>query len=140
MKRRSAIWIGLAVVPTLALVGCGSDPTTIPDTTPPLAPQLTGAIFDDGAVGVWWEPNTEPDLAGYNVYLVENGVTRPAAPADSDKNFIVVPTGSTPGLVQVYLTAKDFTGNESSPSETMRAFEQTPNTNRPIVREPPQIN
>jgi len=138
MKRRSAFWIGLVVVPTLVLVGCGSDPQTTPDTTPPLAPQLSGATFDDGAVGVWWEPNTEPDLAGYFVYLIENGTARPANLAACANNYMVAQVESGAGPVQVYVTAIDVSGNESSPSETARAIDQNLDEIRPIATQRPQ--
>ena len=66
MKRRLSIV--LALLPVVGLWGCGADTTTSPDTTAPLAPQLDGATLDQGLVGVWWQPNSEPDLAGYVIY------------------------------------------------------------------------
>jgi|RhiMetdeSRZDD1v2_1073273.scaffolds.fasta_scaffold00020_91 hypothetical protein len=120
MKRRFVMVLAL-MLPLVAFWGCGTDTTTTPDTTPPLAPQLSGATLQDGIVGVWWQSNTEPDLAGYNVYLVENGVTRPAATDPITSSYFVVDAGSTAGPIQVYVTAIDYSGNESSPSGTLRA-------------------
>ncbi|HOR63467.1 MAG TPA: hypothetical protein PKW18_02515, partial [Candidatus Sumerlaeota bacterium] len=38
------------------------------DVTPPAAPTGLGATAGDGVVNLDWADNTEPDLAGYNVY------------------------------------------------------------------------
>ena len=54
-----------------------SEPTatakmTPSDTFPPSPPQGLSSIYSAGAVELVWTANTEPDLAGYNVYRVEN--------------------------------------------------------------------
>jgi len=40
---------------------------TLVDTFPPAAPKGLNAVSTDGAINLIWEPNTEPDLAGYYV-------------------------------------------------------------------------
>ena len=40
----------------------------LPDTSAPAAPQGLAASADDGAVGLSWSANGEPDLAGYDLY------------------------------------------------------------------------
>ena len=103
----------------LVLTGCSEDasnPVQL-DTTPPLAPVMLGARGDNGSVGVWWEANTEVDLAGYNVYQNTGGQA-------SRMNHVVIDHNYFSGqidhnLVTVYVTAVDFTGNESSPSSSL---------------------
>ncbi len=52
---------------TLTLRSPDSPPLTLTlrDTTPPASPSGLAAIADGAAVDLSWEPNTEPDLAGY---------------------------------------------------------------------------
>ena len=132
MKRRFAMV--LALMPLVAFWGCGgTDTTTTPDTTPPLAPQLGGATLQDGNIGVWWSANSEPDLAGYYVYYVENGVTHSASIDPVTSNYLLISSASA-GPVDVYVTAIDFSGNESSPSSSVRASAQvTANPERQIL-------
>lgn len=40
---------------------------TLVDTFPPAAPKGLNAVSTDGAINLIWEPNVEPDLAGYYV-------------------------------------------------------------------------
>ena len=121
MKLSFASLFAILLISTFLLVGCGdSETVSQPDTTPPLAPVVLGALGTDNAVGLWWQRNTEPDLAGYNVYMVENGVTicmtkRPVL----DTYYSVIP--ETHATVQLYVTAVDWVGNESSPSQTKAA-------------------
>lgn len=129
MKRRLSIV--LALLPIVGLGGCGADTTTSPDTTPPLAPQIDGATIDHNIVGVWWQANTEPDLAGYFVYVVENGVTRSAVADPITTNYLLVDVGTTES-VEVYVTAIDYSGNESSPSASRRPSSRITDPNRDI--------
>ena len=131
MKRRFVMV--LALLPVLAFWGCGTDTTTTtPDTTPPLAPQIGGATLQDGSVGVWWSANTEPDLAGYYVYYVENGTTHSASTDPVTSNYLVITSGNS-GPVDVYVTAIDYSGNESSPSVSVRASAQITDPDRQII-------
>jgi len=136
MKRR--FMMVLALMPLVAFWGCGTDTTTTPDTTPPLAPQLSGATLQDGNVGVWWQANSEPDLAGYFVYYSENGVTHSASIDPISSNYLLIDAGNAAGPVDVYVTAIDFSGNESSPSASMRASTQTSTPERQILGESPK--
>ena len=77
MKRCFASLFAVGIVATLLVVGCGDSATVSqPDTAPPLAPVVLGARGSDGMVGLWWRGNTEPDLAGYHVYITQAGLTR----------------------------------------------------------------
>jgi large repetitive protein len=81
------------------------------DKFPPNPPQAVRAVAIEGAAEISWSPNTELDLAGYNVYragkklndkLLNNTVFRDTAPGPSPRYTV---------------RAVDTHGNESSPSE-----------------------
>ena len=48
--------------PSAVIAGC------VPDTTPPGPTQVLGAEGFADYITVYWKPNTEPDLAGYQIY------------------------------------------------------------------------
>jgi len=109
MKRRFVMV--LALMSLMAIWGCGgTDTTTTPDTTPPLAPELAGADVYNGTIGVWWGANTEPDLAGYYVYYVQNGqsadlenlLQRAFTPRNVTPT--TAPGGTAPGAEQVSMS------------------------------------
>jgi hypothetical protein len=117
MKLRYAI---LAIMlPTLALVGCSDSSEVLGvDTAAPLAPVIQGAGVRDGMMVVWWSANGEADLDGYNVYATEGGVTsRLNRNLPIDNNRYTAPIDG--GSLEVYVTAVDVSGNESSPSVTL---------------------
>jgi hypothetical protein len=57
----------------MMFAGCDShdDVVVAPpqDTVPPAAPQALYSVTGDGKVTLHWVKNTEPDLAGYRVYV-----------------------------------------------------------------------
>lgn len=77
---------------------------------------VTGARADDSTIGVWWESNIEADLAGYNVYAVQNGAAKKINVGLVTRTYLVYerPAG---GNSTIYVTAQDWTGNESGPSK-----------------------
>jgi hypothetical protein len=93
------------------------------DVFPPRTPTGLAAIPSADGIDLSWEPNTEPDLAGYNVYRRQVSATGEAigaptrltptpapAPAFSDRT-------AQPGQSYSYrVTAIDTTGNESPAS------------------------
>jgi len=88
------------------------------DTFPPAAP--TGLSVISTAVGVEmiWKANTEPDLAGYNVYRSEDG----GAPRKLNPESLGTPlfrdTSAQPGHhYRYWVTAIDLARNESAPSQ-----------------------
>ena len=119
MKRSFASLFAVLLMATLGVVGCG-DSTTVsqPDTAPPLAPVVLGARGSDGAVGLWWRTNTEPDLAGYHVYATVDGVTQRMTSRVPivETYFAWVADGNN--SIALHVTAVDWAGNESSPSVT----------------------
>lgn len=92
------------------------------DIYPPQTPSGLVALVNDPAVELSWEPNTETDLAGYNVYRSENG----QPPRRINKETLVSSAfrdaGARPGVSYSYsVTALDQQGNESRPSEAATA-------------------
>lgn len=95
-----------------------SPPVTITphDAFPPSAPQAVEAVYSGGFIDLTWRPNTEPDVAGYNVYRgAEKLNTQPVvAPAFRDDKL----QGTAPGAEVSYaVTAVDTQGNESARSQ-----------------------
>ncbi|MBI4461126.1 MAG: hypothetical protein HY648_13855 [Acidobacteria bacterium] len=87
------------------------------DRFPPAAPQNIRAVATAGLVEIVWSPNTESDLAGYNVYRSEGD---PAEKANS--GLLPIPlfrdTTVRAGVEYRYsVRAVDTSGNESVPSE-----------------------
>ena len=118
MKFRIASLLTLAAASALLMAGCSEDNpvSSVPDTTPPLAPILIGTSVAQGSIGIWWADNTEPDLAGYLVYATQNGVVKRLTPSPLSGNTYTFHTEGPGTKVLVYLTATDWTGNESGPS------------------------
>ena len=92
------------------------------DSFPPAAPTGLEAVFSPAAqnsfIDLTWTPNTEPDLAGYNVY--RHSANEP--PAKINSELIKTPRfpdpGIQPGMKYFYsVTAVDLRGNESGKSE-----------------------
>jgi fibronectin type 3 domain-containing protein len=118
MKRCFASLFAVGIVATLMVVGCGDSATVSqPDTAPPLAPVVLGARGSDGMVGLWWRGNTEPDLAGYHIYITQGGLTQRMNRYPIENTYVSWVAESDESL-QLYVTAVDWTGNESSPSVT----------------------
>ena len=87
------------------------------DTFPPAPPQGLQSIYSAGAVELVWTANTEADLAGYNVYRLEDKAAR-RVNKELLRTPIVRDTTAAPGkTLTYYVTAVDLSGNESKPSE-----------------------
>jgi hypothetical protein len=98
------------------------------DTFPPAAPQAVQAVYSSGFVDLVWHPNTESDIAGYNIYrywsrgFVENIKgsvqklnTQPiVASAFRDDRLQGIPPGTE---LKYSVTAVDTQGNESEYSQ-----------------------
>lgn len=87
------------------------------DVFPPVPPQGLSSIYSGGAVELVWTANTEADLAGYNVYRLEDQTARRV-----NKELVRTPifrdTSAEPGkTLTYYVTAVDLSGNESKPSK-----------------------
>ena len=81
------------------------------DTQPPSVPLLSGKIENMTDVRLTWAANTEPDIAGYDLYREGKKLnsTLFAGPSYLD-------AGLTEGTYTYSLKAIDFAGNESLPS------------------------
>jgi hypothetical protein len=96
------------------LLATGCDLTRYgPDVTPPAPPTGLYTETGDGFIDLFWNPNNERDVAGYNVFVSSSyngryeliGSTRRAEFRD---------TGARNGNMYYYaVTAYDFDGNES---------------------------
>jgi hypothetical protein len=91
---------------------------TMKDTFPPLAPSGLEAGSSDGAIRLVWDPNKEPDLAGYLVSRASPAdlkmVPLTRSPIQETAFTDTVPSGSR----YVYVVqAVDKSGNVSQPSE-----------------------
>ena len=87
------------------------------DRFPPAAPENLRVVTSPGAVELAWSPNSEPDLAGYNVYRSEESAFTKINP---ELLRIPIFRDSTvrPGVRYRYqVRASDAKSNESSPSE-----------------------
>lgn len=97
------------------------------ESIPPSAPAGFFATGGDGQVALGWTANTEPDLAGYNIY---RSLTSPVASTGPINGSILVgksltsftDTGRTNGIPLYYvITAVDVSGNESAVSSEVTA-------------------
>jgi len=87
------------------------------DTFPPAAPAGLSAISTAAGVELIWDANTEPDIAGYNVYRRDGE----GAPHKRNSELVGTPlyrdAAAEAGHRYTYLvTAVDAAGNESAPS------------------------
>jgi hypothetical protein len=95
------------------------------DTAPPSAPAGVSAGLQSPDVRVRWNPNTEPDLAGYSVYRSTtsgSGFVRISPTLVGSAEF--VDSNLPPGVDRLYyqVTATDESGNESSRSAQAMAL------------------
>ena len=86
------------------------------DVFPPAPPQGLSSIYSAGAVELVWTANPEADLAGYNVYRLDNQTAQRV-----NKDLLRAPifrdTTAAPGKTLIYyVTAVDLSGNQSKAS------------------------
>ncbi len=97
----------------LLLVGCN---VYVVDTTPPAIPAAIRTISLDNAVQLEWAPNSESDLAGYNIWVSDQYNGRYSRIGTS-KEPLFVDYGARNGQTYYYgVTAYDVEGNESEMS------------------------
>jgi hypothetical protein len=85
----------------------------VPDYTPPVVPRGVYAEAGDHFVDVFWYDNTDPDIAGYNVYVKTESMTRFQF-LGSTSNSYFYDEGAPNGVTYYYgITAYDINGNES---------------------------
>ncbi|HSV14191.1 MAG TPA: Ig-like domain-containing protein [Tepidisphaeraceae bacterium] len=94
------------------------------DTTPPATPTNFGAVGSAGGVSLTWSANTEPDLAGYNLYRAPTaGGTFVKLNTTGFLTGVTYNDTTAPaGQMSFYqLTAVDTSANESTPPATASA-------------------
>ena len=127
---------------TVILVACGGggdggtpNASAMPSTATSPAPQsistspappstpTSPAPQSSASVTLGWNPNTEPDLAGYKVYEATSPGSYGAAIATLPANATsFVATGLQPGVTYFFvITAYDTSGNESARSPELSA-------------------
>ena len=89
----------------------------VADTTPPAAPQNVAASAGDSQVSLSWSANTDPDLAGYNVYRSTSLPVPLSSPLNGASLLSVagyVDTGLQNGTAYNYVVeAVDTSGNKA---------------------------
>ncbi|MGA2192621.1 MAG: hypothetical protein ABSG42_04490 [Nitrospirota bacterium] len=93
------------------------------DKEPPLPPTGLRAVPGEGVVLISWEPNSEPDIAGYNLYReTAGGAPEKLTPAPQTRITYTDSTVSRGATYIYYVTAVDnaVPPNESGPSEKLR--------------------
>ena len=111
----------------------------IVDTTPPSVPRTLAATLQGGTVHLTWTPDTEPDLAGYNVYrgaAAAGPYARVNSALVTAASFDDAPPPAVGGW-WYQVTALDQAGNESAASTPVGAG--LPGTST-IVMAPPYPN
>jgi fibronectin type 3 domain-containing protein len=92
------------------------------DTFPPAVPTGLQAVFSGPGqppfIDLVWAPDTDADLAGYNVYRREQGSQPTKANPELVKSPAFRDTNVAPGKTYFYIvSAVDLRGNESAHSE-----------------------
>ena len=95
---------------------------TAHDVFPPAAPSGLEAVFSGVGqapfIDLSWKPNTEADLAGYNIYRREDGGEPVKINSELDKEAVYRDGNVQPGKKYFYrVSAVDERGNESGKSE-----------------------
>jgi hypothetical protein len=85
---------------------------------------LGGVVYAGNPLGLTWNNNTEPDLAGYYVYEATSpggyGITF-AMSVPAGTNSVTFPLSHTSGKFYWVVTAFDTTGNQSGYSNEVTA-------------------
>jgi parallel beta-helix repeat protein len=103
-------------------------PVGPPDTDPPAAPTSLVATAGAGSVSLDWDDNTtDPDWASFSVYRSETAGSGHALIAEGLTSSQYTDTGLTGGTTYYYVvTATDWSGNESAPSNEAWATPTAP--------------
>jgi hypothetical protein len=110
-------WFGL--VAALALIaGCEDDRVVAParDLTPPAAPRGLYSVTGDGEVFLFWDDNTESDVAGYRIFksACATGPSCPYALVGTTTGTSFTISGLANGVTRYFaVAAYDRAGNES---------------------------
>jgi hypothetical protein len=97
------------------------------DVFPPAAPAGLTGLYTAGAVELIWNPGTESDLAGYNIYRRETEGHAERLNPELLRSPLFRDTVLMPGRRYTYwVAAVDLSGNESAPSSEVQV--ESPHT------------
>ncbi|WP_158223976.1 MULTISPECIES: fibronectin type III domain-containing protein [unclassified Cohnella] len=97
------------------------------DTKRPVAPSGLSAAVGDSQIALSWHANTESDLAGYLLYVYEDGDDAWHVYEDAGRATERILNGLTNDTTYRFaLSAYDINGNESSLSATVSATPESP--------------
>lgn len=92
------------------------------DIFPPAPPRGLTAVYTGRAIQLVWKPDLAPGVAGYNVYRQQPGHPPRRMSRELLRTPVFTDSGIAPGVQYIYwVTAVDFAGNESSPSQKATA-------------------
>lgn len=87
------------------------------DDTPPSPPKNVSTVTGDNRVDIFWDYNTEHDVAGYNVYYAYSYNGKYTLIGSTKKDSFV-DSGAKNGVTYYYaVSAYDYNGNESDLSK-----------------------
>jgi fibronectin type 3 domain-containing protein len=135
LNRCAALCLAIA---GLTLSGCSDDSVIgVADTAPPSAPSaIRGYIKQEGRAILVWSHNTEPDLAGYNVYK--------GAQLNAENESLLSSPGFVTEVVEnesvtYRVTAVDQAGNESAMSSVIHLQDARTPSFETVSGEDPQV-
>ena len=91
----------------------------IPDRTPPAPPNGLQVLLENSSrLAVFWNPSSSDDVMSYLIYRRETGSTKIDVTPLTDQRLRYLDDSIKPGTSYEYwISAADFAGNESLPSE-----------------------
>ena len=101
-----------SIVGLIFMTGCETR-ILVPDYTPPVVPRGVFAEAGDNFVEIFWQDNSDADIAGYRVYVKTETMTRFQFLGSTSYNYFLdngIPNGKT---YYYGITAYDVNGNES---------------------------
>jgi subtilase family serine protease/fibronectin type 3 domain-containing protein len=91
---------------------------TISDTTKPAAPEGFVIVPGNDQAVLYWRKNSEPDIAGYNVYRTDTTGSLNGTPPWPETTYVDIGLENQEWYTY-YVTAVDVNGFESDPSESV---------------------
>ena len=148
--RKHPCWMATAAV-AITLAGCGSGntpvtPSAVIDSAPPQSPVGLRQNLNAASVRVLtWNPNSEPDLGGYQIYQYSPDPSRDnayvlVATLNAAAQEWPLPTDVGTVYTWVRMRAVDQFGNRSAESAACRvAFQPTSPGSEPPDEEPGSV-